>query len=291
MKAKGYLLAILAVFLSALAPVFTAIVVEDMEPLVASFYWFLSASFWSLFLLLPSRAYADAIPAFKANKKNLSMFGAFAALSVILFFYSIEAIGPAVTSFLNNIAVIVMVFLSVIFLNERFETAEMVGAVVAIAGVCMITFSPIEYLGGKAVCIVGASFAYAFSQFYAKSSSHMDPILLNLYRSISTLLGVSAFLLISGASLLVPDGETLLILAIVPLFSAVLQHLCIFTAYKHADLGRLQLIKSATPFVVLLYYFLLSGDIPLPHQLAGGIVISAGILLMLTYRRFKNIAS
>jgi drug/metabolite transporter (DMT)-like permease len=64
---------------------------------------------------------------------------------------------------------------------------------------------------------------------------------------------------------------------------AILEFVAILTAYysyKHIEASRSSIVQSLKGIFVLLVAFLAFGTLPLPHQLAGGIITVAGVLIM-----------
>jgi len=64
---------------------------------------------------------------------------------------------------------------------------------------------------------------------------------------------------------------------------AILEFVAILTvyySYKFIEASRSAIIQSLKGIVVLIAAWLVFGTLPLPHQLAGGIITVAGVLIM-----------
>ena len=181
-----------------------------------------------------------------------------------------------------------MTGLGVIILKEKFNLFETFGAILAILGLLIITFNPVENLEFKVIFILISTLIFNTTRFIVKRTIHkVEPIVFVLVRNIYGLIVISIYTFVFGNFILL-EGKYLVLAMIVPLFSTVLQHLLMFQAYKYADFSKLAIIVALSPFMVIIYSYFIWGYIPYSYQLIGGTLIVLGVI-MLKFKRNKRI--
>ena len=277
---KGYLLAILSVLFAAAAPVFAKLVIDASNIETTGFFWFLSASIGSSLILFYRKRYKLVVPTLKKFPKTWIILIFLFLASYLLWLFSVKKIGPVNTDFAALIGVIYMMGLGITFLKERFNIKEIIGSILAILGIFIITFNPDEYLGLKIIFMLASTLIWSTSRFIIKTKiHHIEPIVFVFIRAIFILLLLATYIIFFGEFIKI-SGTVLLIALIVPFFTAVLQHLTMFQAYKYCDFSKLAIITTLSPFVVILYSFALFDFIPYSYQLLGGGLIVIGVIML-----------
>ncbi len=277
---KGYLLAILSVILAAAAPVFAKIVIDASNIETTGLFWFLSASIGSGLILFYKKRYKLVVPTLKKFPKTWIILIFLFLASYILWLFSVKKIGPVNTDFVTLIGVVYMMGLGVTFLKEKFNIKEIIGSILAILGIFVITFNPGEYLGLKIIFILASTLIWNTSRFIIKKKiHHIEPIVFVFIRAILIFILLTAYIIFFGEFIKI-SGMVLLIALIVPFFTAVLQHLTMFQAYKYCDFSKLAVITTLSPFIVIFYSFALFGFIPYSYQLLGGGLIVIGVIVL-----------
>jgi drug/metabolite transporter (DMT)-like permease len=287
---KGYLYVLISIFLIALSPVAISYILDynnvETASVVWSFFALTTAFLWVIF----TKQTREVKKVLREHWRLLGLIGFFTGFGVLGWFYSIQLIGAEITSFMGRTGTLVLVLLSVIFLKERFNLLEMIGGALTLIGVLLITFSPVDYLGAKVLFIVIGSSLYSVSQLLSKKHIHkISPIALTVASSIAVFIMVLTYALILGR-LETPHISTIVVASVVAFLSETLAVYLIFASYKDIGVGKSQLVRSAFPFIVIIYTFLLYRRLPLPHQVFGGLLIVGGVMLLLAARkpaRFK----
>ncbi len=284
-KYKGYLLAIASVFCAAAAPVFVKIVIDASNIETTGFFWFLSALFWSSLVLFYKKRYQLIVPTVKKFPMTWLILVILFLASYVLWLYSVKKIGPVNTDFVTLIGFLYMVFLGTIFLKERFRAMEYIGALLAIAGLLVITLNPTENLGWKIIFILSSTIIWNSSRFIIKTKiQQIEPIIFVFIRNISMVVLLGLYIVLFGEFINI-GGMVLLVAFLIPLFSTVLQHLTMFQAYKYADFSKLAIVTTLSPFVVILYSYFVWDYIPHGYQWLGGGLVVLGVILLKIRRK------
>ncbi|AJF61073.1 hypothetical protein QT06_C0001G0228 [archaeon GW2011_AR15] len=282
---KGYAYVLIAVFMIAMSANGIDYVLQGNNVETSSFLWNLSALIGASLIVVFSKERANLIPTLKKYWKVLAIVGIFQGIAMLGWFFSIQAIGPEISSFLGRIGTLVLVILSVVFLNEKFNFGEAFGAALVLLGVYIITFSPIEFLGWRVIYIViGGSF-YAVAQLLIKKNiKDITPLIFTFTSSVMIFLTILGYALASG-NLHAPNLDSLPVLAAIPVLSEVVAVILVTSSYNYIGAGKSQVIRSAFPFVVVIYSYVLYRTVLLAHQFFSGTLIIAGAVLLILSRR------
>jgi drug/metabolite transporter (DMT)-like permease len=276
---KGLVLVLLASICAALAPVFAKSVTNSTNVLSSNLFWFTSAAIWATIYVLATKNTKLAVREVKQHPWKLIGIGLLDAIATFFWFFGLVHLTSAETEFLSKTMFFFSLFLGLYFLKEKLCKKEFIGLLVIIAGIVIMSYTPLGLNYWVFFPIASALF-YSLANYLRKR--YVTRI------SIATLVSSRAWLIVlvtlppalifSGIQL--PSKEVLLIVAIIPLFSAVLQHVFATQAYHHMDFNKVWLLMSITPFFVLVYAFLLRGEIPLFKQIVGGVILLGGTLLL-----------
>ena len=200
--------------------------------------------------------------------------------SYVTWLYSVKKIGPVNTDFVTLIGVLYMVFLGLAFLKEKFKLLEVFGALLAIAGLLVITFNPTKNLGWKVIFILVSTILWNTPRFIVKIRiKEIEPIIFIFIRNISLVIVLGLYIVLFGEFIKISYSIFFIALA-VTLFSTVLQHLTMFEAYKYADFSKLAIITTLSPFVVILYSYFVWDYVPYSYQWLGGGLVAVGVLML-----------
>ena len=280
MNIKGYSKIIIVIFLISFSPICINFILNYHNPEMASVIWSVGGSLTSLIYFYFKKEKND-LKKIKKNIGTLSFMGCLAGIAVLLWFYSIDLIGPSLTAFIGRIGTIILIFLSIVFLKEKYNIGEGIGAFISLIGVGIITFSPIDYLGWKVIFIVLASTGYSINQIIIKKKvNKISPLILTTFLMSSVAVFQITYALITS-KFEIPHINTLPIALVAPFFCELLAGILIIKSYKELDVSKTQVIRSSYPFIVILYSYILFKEILLPHQILGGIAIIGGVIVLI----------
>ena len=168
-------------------------------------------------------------------------------------------------------------------MNERFGPVEIFGGFLALSGAFVISYTggttlKTFFIPGTGIVFLNAIFATTATLVVKVHVKKISPELLNLNRSIWLLLfSVVMFFILreNAVSSLVALKNTMI--------RATLEFIAILTLYyslSQIEASKSSIVQSLKGIFVLLGAYLFFGTFPLAHQLAGGIITVAGILIM-----------
>ena len=204
--------------------------------------------------------------------------------TTMLFFLSIHIIpNPAVTSFLGNLYPVMVLLGGIFILNEKFSAIEIFGGFLALAGAFVISYSggttlKTFFIEGTGVVFLNAIFAATATLVVKTQVKQLSPEILNLNRA--------SWLFIFSVVMIFILGEQATFSTAVyknTIIGALLEFIAILTVYysfKYIEVSKSSIVQSLKGIVVLLVSLLFFGIVPLKHQLAGGLITVAGVLIM-----------
>ena len=282
-RAIGYLLALGATAALSVTFIASKAALKILNPETFAPTWFAFASIyaWVYGLLRGTRPVA----ALRQAPRPLLVIGAANAFSVLLFFTEIRLANPALVSFFGRLTTVFTVLLSVIFLGERLRRREWLGAAITLLGAGIITYGSSQTILLVFALAVIENLAYAVSQVVAKGVvGRISPAALTIWRATLTCLFTLVYTLGAGKWQGVPPAILPTIAAgafVGPFLSFVLW----YEALARLEISRAAIIGAGQPFIVLLYSLVLFGTLPDPHQLLGGLVTVAGVVILISASR------
>ena len=215
----------------------------------------------------------------------LVILGVIDIFSNITFFMAIRAIpDPSVTSFLGNLFPVFMTILAISFLKERFTLIETLGALMAIGGAFIISYSgELEwrklFISGTGFVVMNTFLAASIAVIVKKNVQKASPEVFNLNSNGWIFLFFLGYFLWSGQSVVIP-AKAFQNIALGAFFGSFVGLLSFFYSYRYITASRSSIIQSLKGiFVLIIAYFYLD-KFPLIVQLWGGGITIAGVLVM-----------
>lgn len=215
----------------------------------------------------------------------LAVLGIIDILSNVTFFISVNAIpDPSVTSFLGNLFPVFMTVLAITFLKERFSLIEATGAVMAIAGAFVISYSgeldwKMLFIPGTGWVVLNTFFAASVAIIAKKNIGKLSPEIFNLNSNAWIFLFFLGYFLWSNQPLAIPQNAFRNI-ALSAFFGSFLALLSFYYSYRYISASRSSIVQSLKGIFVLLIAFFYLGQLPVSVQLWGGAITVSGVLIM-----------
>jgi drug/metabolite transporter (DMT)-like permease len=213
-----------------------------------------------------------------------SSIGLLVAVNTWMGFAALRFIDPGTASLLARTSILFSLALGLVWLGERLSRVEVAGAGLAIGGVLVVSFQPGDYLRFGALVIVAATFLYALHAAIVKRWGGQIAFLdFFFYRVAST----SFFLLLLTVPLggLVWPGSTGWLIAVLAgTVDVVISRSLYYLALRRLDMSLLTIILTLSPVVTMAWSFALWGRTPSLQEIAGGVAILAGVLIVTTAR-------
>lgn len=282
---KGYAFAIVGTIAFSSLYVFSKAGLNQVELAQFGLYYFGMGFLLNLIFILVSGKFKQ-IPAIPRKIIGLLiLIGAIDIVSNITFFMAIRAIpDPSVTSFLGNLFPVFLSIMGITFLKERFTLIEAIGAMIALAGAFVISYSgelswSKFFIPGTGFVVINTLFAATVSVIIKKNVQKVSPEVFNLNSNGWVFLFFLVYFLQSGQSVAI-SGTAFSNIALGAFFGSFIGLLSFFYSYRYITASRSSIIQSVKGIFVLIIAYFFFGNLPLPIQLWGGAITIAGVLVM-----------
>lgn len=259
-------------------------VLRTINPETFVVFWFAMGSLYSLLLLRRRGRHGELLR--RDNPwKHLVGLGLASAVAIILFFYAIQLIDPAVVSFYTRADNVFAVLLGVLFLRERFNSLEGLGVAIALLGSLVTTYRGGQMLMiGLGLCLLSSVLEGVTVVLVKLAVRRVSPVVVIFYRSLLAS-GLALIYGILTGRLSLPPAREVMIIAAASMGGSFMANVTFYAALARIDVTRATAIKTMQPFFVLLAAYAAFTTLPTSQQLMGGAIIVVGILCLLYGRR------
>jgi len=206
--------------------------------------------------------------------------GFLAATSTTINYTAVAFIDPGTAALLSKTSILFGVLLGLFWLRERLTASEAGGAVIAVAGVFIITFQPGDYLRLGSMMVLGSALMYALHAALVKRySTHMPLAEFFLFRLACTSGFLLCFNLIRG-HLIWPGRAAWPLLLLSGTVGVVVGRGLYYLALRRLRLSFHSIILTLSPVVTIGWTLLLFGISPTPRQLIGGLAVIGGVVIL-----------
>jgi drug/metabolite transporter (DMT)-like permease len=283
-EVQGMLLSLTSAACMGITYVASKYVLRSINPETFVVFWFAMGSFYALMLLL-RRGKQGTLVAEGNPWRELMGVGVASAVSIILFFYAIQIIDPAIVSFYTRADNVFAVLMGVLFLRERFNSLEGVGIGIALVGSLVTTYRGGNLLLiGLGLCLMSSVLEGVVVVLVKLAVRKVSPLVVIFYRSLLAS-GIALAYGVATGRLQMPAGRTLLIIAGASLAGSFMANVTFYASLARIDITRATAIKTLQPFFVLMAAYAVFTTLPTSRQLLGGGIIVTGILCLLYGRR------
>ncbi|HQY90976.1 DMT family transporter [Caldilinea sp.] len=202
------------------------------------------------------------------------------ASSTVLSYLSIAYIDPGVAAMLGKSGVIISLLLSLVWLRERLNRVQAIGAAFAVLGAITISFHPGAAMQWGALLILLSTFLYAL---HAAIVKRWGGAMAFLDFFVFRLLFTSAFLFcfaVGGGHLRWPDAPTWLLLVLTGTVDVVISRALYYQTLRLLPMSIHTIILTLSPVVAIGASLLLFGEFPGAQDLIGGGMVLAGVFVV-----------
>lgn len=213
------------------------------------------------------------------------LLGVMEILTNTSFYLSIFIISnPSVTSFLGNLYPVILTLMGVTLLRERFSWIESAGVFLALAGAFIISYTggtslKNMFIPGTLVVLINAILASTTSIIGKINVKKLTPELITLNSTMWPLLS-AAMLMIFFREPWTISSSAFANIAAGSFLGPFIGVLLIYYSFKFLEASRSSIIQCLKGIIVLIGAWLYFGTLPLPHQIWGGLLTVAGVLVM-----------
>ncbi len=271
------LMAVLLLF-DSLHFVFAKLLHAYISPAVSVFYVLgISTIEVGLFALVQKRLHLGAL------KRHFWFFlaiGFLVAASTNINYEAMAFVDPGTASLLSQTSILFGLGFGVLWLRDRLTRRQIGGALLATAGVFVISFQPGDYLRLGSLMVVGSALMYALHAALAKRHGDaMDFLDFFFGRLLFTTAVLFCFSAARGA-LAWPTPVAWALLAMVGTVDVALSRALYYVALRRLTMSMHTIILTLTPILAVCWSLLFFRVTPTPAQLAGGAAIVMGVLLV-----------
>lgn len=256
---------------------------KSLSPLAFSPVWFGVASAWGVGFYVWGNGWRLP-PSVRVAIRPLLLLGILNGIANFLLFIGINLGDPTLAAFFSRSETIYTVWLGAWLLGERMRGYQWVGAGVAIIGAGVMTFRAGLVVWLMLLTLLVSNFFLALSAVVAKREVFtVPPLTLSTARTIimSLLLGLIG---LGVDGLAWPDRTAWLWIIGGSFFGPFLSYLFFYRGLQYMSLAKGAVIRATQPLFVALYSLLLFGTVITGQQFLGGLIMLAGVILMLWER-------
>lgn len=206
--------------------------------------------------------------------------GFLVAASTALNYGSMAFIDPGTASLVGKISTLFSLGFGLVWLHDRFNLWQWLGALLAVLGTFIIAFQPGDFIWVGVLMIVASTFMYALHAALVKRQGHsMGLADFFLFRLACT----TAFLLlftVGRGELVIPTWQAWLILLVAGTVDVTISRTLYYLTLRRLTLSIHAIILTLSPAVSIGWTIFLFDIEPTSQQLVGGAAVIAGVLLV-----------
>jgi drug/metabolite transporter (DMT)-like permease len=224
----------------------------------------------------------------KVQKRHLGFLlaiGFLVAASTNINFEAVAFIDPGTASLLAETYILFGVGFGLIWLRDKLTRAQIGGALVAVAGVFIITFQSGDYMRLGSLMVLSSAFMYsvhaAIAKRYAGDIEFLDFFFFRLLCTTGFLL----LFAIGRRALAWPSTTAWLLLALVATVDVVASRTLYYVSLRLLKMSIHSIMLTLSPVAAICWSLLLFDTFPRPQQLLGGAAVILGVLLVTISRK------
>ena len=278
-KQRGVLFAVLASFMFGLTPVFVRLVLDfvNVETMNVLFTVFASLCFVVVFGVFKKAHFKSVL----GNWRKVALMSLFSAAGSLLFTYGIFLYGPVDAAFLVQFTAFFTILFGVAFFKERFTRLEGAGVLVAVAGVFVLVYGNLTLEIVSTLVLLGSALLFASANTLSKAYvKNVNPVALAGGNSMFVFLFVFAFAVLAGRLETAFPSVTLVYAFLGAVTGVVLSFVLFFKALEVFEVSKTATIRTMEPFLTAVFSFAILALTPTANQLAGGVLIVTGVVVL-----------
>jgi len=218
----------------------------------------------------------------------LAAIGLLVAVSTRINYEAVAYVDPGTASLLAQTGVLFGLALGVVWLKERLDRRQAVGAALAVLGVAVIEYRAGEYLRLGSLLVITSALLYSLHTALTKRfGGEMDFTNFFFCRLLFTS-GFLALFLLPGGEIAWPGPGAWPLLLLVGTTDVVLSRALYYVALRRLSLSLHTIVLTLSPAAAVLWALGLFGELPAVQQLAGGAIVLAGVFITMQRRPFPN---
>lgn len=210
--------------------------------------------------------------------------GLLVAASTVINYAAVTFVDSGTASLIGKTAILFSLGFGLVWLRERLKPPELFGAVLAIAGIFIISFQPGDYLRLGSLMVLASSFFYALHtavvKRYGEAMEFGDFFLFRI-----TVTALFLFIFAAGRGRLVwPTPIAWLLVFIAGTVDVVISRSLYYLSLRRMSMSIHTIILTLSPVLTILWSLLLFDEFPSWLSALGGIFIILGVALVTVWR-------
>lgn len=281
----GYLLTILGTIAFSNVYIFSKAALNEVSLPLFLFFLCLVGFSINLIILIARGEIKRLLAVSRSKWWIFPTLGCIEIFTVSTFYASVNAIPePAVTGFLGNLFPLFTTILGITFLKERFSPFETAGIFVVFAGALLTSYSGNLtwrdfFIPGVGLVVMNCLGAATATVIVKAKVNNLTPEILSFNRTFWLLIFFSGWIILTGTPIVI-STHGFVNTAIAAILDPVLSIILIYKAYQYIEASRGTIIQSTKGLMIIPAAYFYFGTLPLPHQIAGGIIAMAGVIII-----------
>jgi len=225
-------------------------------------------------------------PVFSQFKKNQKLFFSVAILNffrVVFWFFAMKNFFLGEFGFLSQSVVIFTIFLSAIFLHEKFSRAEIPFLFFAIFGIFLVSFRGGNFYFWPTAAIFSSQFLLAVQNILMKKNPQIDVFIFTFWRAAGTFLLLNFYLFFLQKNFFTEISVNFwpTVAAIFDGFFAIfVMRALLFSAMRFFGAGRTAIFFGFSAFLVLIFGRIFFAEKLFWWQIFGGAILIFSIFFL-----------
>ncbi len=211
--------------------------------------------------------------------------GFLVAASTNINFEAVAFIDPGTASLLAEMYILFGVGFGLIWLRDKLTPVQIGGALVAVAGVFIITFQSGDYMRLGSLMVLSSAFMYALHAAIAKRYTGDIEFLDFFFFRLLCTTGFLLLFALGRRALAWPSTTAWLLLALVATVDVVVSRTLYYVALRRLKMSIHSIVLTLSPVAAICWSLLLFDTFPTPQQLLGGGGVILGVLLVTISRK------
>ncbi len=215
--------------------------------------------------------------------------GFLVALSTNINYEAVAFIDPGTASLLSETTVLFGLGFGLFWLRDRLTWTQVGGALMAVAGVFIITYQPGDYLRVGSLLVLGSACMYAIHAAIAKRYGGQIEFLDFFFFRLLCTTGVLFLFAVGRRALVWPSTSAWLLLGLVGTVDVVVSRTLYYVALRRLKMSIHSIVLTLSPVATICWSLLLFDTFPTPQQLLGGAGVILGVLIVTLNRSIQSV--
>jgi drug/metabolite transporter (DMT)-like permease len=197
---------------------------------------------------------------------------------------AVAFIDPGTASLLAKTSILFGLGFGLFWLREKLTLAQLAGALVAVAGVFVISFQPGDYMRLGSLLVVGSAWMYALHAAIVKRYGGGIEFLNFFFFRLLCTTGFLFLFALGRRALVWPSATAWWLLILVGTVNVVIGRTLYYVALRRFKMSVLSIVLTLTPVAATLWSLVLFDVVPTSQQLLGGSAVILGVLVVTVNR-------